>query len=681
MPEIKRRTLLQVAGAGAGTIAVGAVATGRADAAATAVPTLPQNDSPTAALLRKAGLSAKQLEYVWTTHAPNLSGVPMAAWVPLDEQPTLEWLLLAVERGIDLFINLVGSVIPEFDATLDAGLTPLQTQLKNLKASTATVRTQYDALAKANAGRTSIDLVTQGKLAALRTQLGTTTAQLSTIRGQLIDVISKDLLAGKGIGDFGDQDGLKRFTAMWSTMPIPSGEQNLHDDEVFARLRVAGANPMILQRVNGALPAKFPLTAAQYQQVMGSKDSLAAAISDHRLYLADYAGLGAMAPQNATYKALTGTGYNSAPIALFAVPQGGSSIQPVAIQCGQDATKTLVLRPDPDDTEHYWAWQMAKTVVQTADFNYHEMIVHLGTTHLVSEAFCLATHRHLATNHPLNVLLAPHFEGDLFINELAALIIMSKDTFGDIILAAPISDLQAGAGKARLEWDFYAKMPRAEFADRGVDDTTALPDYPYRDDSLLIWDAIHDWVSDYIGVYYRKDSDVTADTELRAWAGELISTGKVNGFRTITSRDQLIDVVTMIVFTASAQHAAVNYPQADLMTYAPFSAGLTSTPPPTSATGHSEADWLKQLPPVFAGLAQMYFLNLLGGVFYRPLGDYRKNDFPYAPALTDPRISNPLKSFQSALSGVETKIDGRNGSRPEPYDYLLPSHIPTSTNI
>lgn len=45
------------------------------------------------------------------------------------------------------------------------------------------------------------------------------------------------------------------------------------------------------------------------------------------------------------------------------------------------------------------------------------MFVHLAQTHLVSEAFCLATQRTLAPSHPLHVLLAPHFEGTLFINE------------------------------------------------------------------------------------------------------------------------------------------------------------------------------------------------------------------------------------------------------------------------
>ncbi len=68
----------------------------------------------------------------------------------------------------------------------------------------------------------------------------------------------------------------------------------------------------------------------------------------------------------------------------------------------------------------YWQWQAAMSLVQVADGNYHELFVHLGRTHLIIEAFTIATNRCLAESHPVNVLLLPHFEGTLFINNSAA---------------------------------------------------------------------------------------------------------------------------------------------------------------------------------------------------------------------------------------------------------------------
>lgn len=661
--------------AGAGSPAAGAIAT------AARYPTLPQQDGLPAQLVRQAEITAAQFEYIYTTQTPTVMGVPLAVGIPADELPTVEWLVLTTERLVELAINFVDSLLVQFSASLDASLTPIRDRLAAVKSTVDEAAAQYRSLVSQQGTSTVASPTVLAQLGAIQSTLSTQLATVGVIRGQLITIVAADLQKSDQIGDLGSSQGLKRYSAMWATLPIPSVEQNIHDDTVFAQLRVAGANPMILTRVRGALPAKLPLTSGQFRKVMG--EPLETALAAGRVYVTDYAELGSMAPADATYKLLTGTGYNSAPIAVFAVPAGGGALQAVAIQCGQDpAHSPLVLRPDPSDAANYWGWQIAKTIVQTADFNHHEMFAHLARTHLVSEAFTLATHRQLAPNHPLSVLLLPHFEGDIFINNLAALVIMSPQTFGDIILAAPIADAQAAAGRARLGWDFYANMPRSEFAARGVDDTHALPEYPYRDDALLIWDTLHAWAADYIKTYYASDADVTGDTELRAWADELTNAGKIKGFRRITSRAQLIDVVTMVMFTASAQHAAVNYPQADLMTYAPFSAGVNGAPPPTSATGHTEADWLKQLPSVFGALAQMYFLNLLGGVHYRPLGDYRSNRFPYAPAITDPRVtSGALPRFQQALKAVESTINGRNKGRTLPYPYLLPSQIPTSTNI
>jgi len=322
--------------------------------------------------------------------------------------------------------------------------------------------------------------------------------------------------------------------------------------------------------------------------------------------------------------------------------------------------------------------------VQVADFNYHEMFVHLGRTHLMSEAFAMATQRQLAVAHPLSRLLAPHLEGAMFINEAATLLIMAPLTTGDVILAAPIETLQRECGRDRLACDFYDNMLPNDLRLRGVDSIDELPDYPYRDDALLVWNAINRWVGDYIGVYYANDGDVIGDYELKAWADELATSGRIKGFRAITSRSQLVAVVTAVIFNASAQHAAVNFPQYSVMTYAPFSAGTAGGPAPAAAAGQSEASWSQLLPSRLAAQEQILLFHILGGVYYRPLGEYRDNAFPHLPVLLDPAIvgpGGPLERFRAALAGVESTIAQRNAGRKRPYEHLLPSRIPSSTNI
>jgi arachidonate 15-lipoxygenase len=434
------------------------------------------------------------------------------------------------------------------------------------------------------------------------------------------------------------------------------------------------------------LPAKFPVSETQYRQAMGGDDSLLEAASSGRLYLLDYDGLGDIAPAGPVSKPLTGTGYGYAPIALFARPKSGRSLVPVAIQCGQDpSTSPIFVRvDDTTNAAAYWAWQSAKTAVQVADFNYHEMFVHLGRTHLMSEAFAMATQRQLAVPHPLNRLLAPHLEGAMFINEAAALIIMAPLTTGDVILAAPIETLQSGCGRDRLAYDFYANMLPNDLRARGVDNTDQLPDYPYRDDALLVWNAIGQWVGEYVAVYYANDSDVMGDYELKAWATELSVSGKIKGFTAITTRSQLVSVITAIIFNASAQHAAVNFPQSSIMTYAPFSAGTGDAAAPASVSLQSQASWSQLLPTTLAAQEQILLFHILGGVYYRMLGEYLDNAFPYAPVLLDPAIARPggpLDRFRGSLAGIESIIRQRNLARTRPYEYLLPSRIPSSTNI
>ena len=53
------------------------------------------------------------------------------------------------------------------------------------------------------------------------------------------------------------------------------------------------------------------------------------------------------------------------------------------------------------------AWEIAKVHLQVSDGNHHELFSHLGRTHLVVEAFAMATPRRLAPEHPLEVLLLP----------------------------------------------------------------------------------------------------------------------------------------------------------------------------------------------------------------------------------------------------------------------------------
>ena len=470
----------------------------------------------------------------------------------------------------------------------------------------------------------------------------------------------------------GRATSLDDFNQLFQFIPLPALSQDFQDDTVFAALRVAGANPLMIEQMRSA-DARLPITEEQYQSVMGTQDGLEAAIAEGRLYLADYSVFdGAQAgswPESQKFSV--------APLALFAIPRGGRSLKPVAIQCGPrpGADNPIFLPRDGDD------WRMAKTIVQIADANFHQAVSHLGRTHLFIEPFVIATHNQLSPTHPLSIVLTPHFAGTLAINDPAARILAAAGGLVDVLLFGSIDQSRVFAVKGAQSYLLNVNtstLPQT-LAQRGVADAKRLPDYPYRDDALLIWGAISRWLDHYVSHYYASDAAVQGDTELQKWVAELVAHdgGRVNNVgvaNRITTRAQLIELVTMVCFTASAQHAAVNFPQGPLMSYAPAMPEASYAPWPGPQAGASRTDFLTLLPPLDVAASQMNILYFLSSVYFTRLGDYGKNYF------TDPIIQKHLATFQQELLEIEAQINERNKTR-TPYEFLLPSKIPQSINI
>jgi arachidonate 15-lipoxygenase len=195
---------------------------------------------------------------------------------------------------------------------------------------------------------------------------------------------------------------------------------------------------------------------------------------------------------------------------------------------------------------------------------------------------------------------------------------------------------------------------------------------------LPIWNAIRKWVSNYIDCCYQGNQAIRADFELQAWAAEI---GAENGGRVkdfganggIDSKDQLIDVCTMTIFTAGPQHAAVNFPQLTDLSFLPGGplAGYRNPPENGDLTKN---DFIDFLPPLDVAIKQWQIMYFLGSVRHTTLGKYALGYF------SDPRIVAANGKFLADLARIEGDIKARNKTR-TPYEHLLPSLIPQSTNI
>jgi arachidonate 15-lipoxygenase len=505
------------------------------------------------------------------------------------------------------------------------------------------------------------------------------------LQNEILNAILEGALKGRA-------KDLKEIQSLFMHIQAPPLLADSQTDSFFAHMRVGGPNPMVIRRI-AKLPDNFPVTDAEYKAVMGEGDSLAAAGAEHRLYLADYSSLNDVAA--GTFP--NGQKYLAAPLALFAVPATGHdrALRAVAIQCGQKPSDTNpVFRPVDG-----LGWEIAKTFVQMADGNYHQAVSHLGETHLVLEPVVVATCRQLPATHPLNVLLLPHFEGTLNINDAAQNNLMAVGGGVDRVMGGTIAVSREIAVNAARDYPFNESMPPRALASRGVDDPATLPAYPYRDDALLVWAAIHRWVDGYLRVYYKTDADVQADTELQAWIAEMVSPdgGRMKhigqGGR-IQTLAYLIDMVAHIIFIAGPQHAAVNFPQYPVMSYVPNMPLALYKAPPQSREFVSENGYFDWLPPLDMIQIQMSLGYLLGAGFYTQLGRYAATDhgsikkwlgdligdFGGASYFRDARVAPALATFHADLREIEDTITRRNETR-RFYPFLLPSRIPQSINV
>ncbi|MCY7390619.1 MAG: lipoxygenase, partial [Leptolyngbyaceae cyanobacterium CAN_BIN12] len=242
---------------------------------------------------------------------------------------------------------------------------------------------------------------------------------------------------------------------------------------------------------------------------------------------------------------------------------------------------------------------------------------------------------------------------------------------------------------------------------RGIE-SEFLPEFPYRDDALLLWDAIQRYATQFLQQYYPTDEAVQQDFYLQAWAAELGSSlcdrpvsdfpkapswlpteaiaqagldlrelpdyPRVPGFPTeISSLQDLVKITTQLIFTCGPQHAAVNFSQFDYVGYAP-NAPLAAYCHPSSCTS------VKQLlPSLKQDLGQIELSFALSGIRWGRLGSSDLIDFK---DIGDRQV---LEQFRTELAAIEQEISHRNRQRIAStgiaYPYLLPSRIPNSINI
>ncbi|KAJ4848227.1 Lipoxygenase 6, chloroplastic [Turnera subulata] len=491
----------------------------------------------------------------------------------------------------------------------------------------------------------------------------------------------------------------------------------LRDNE-FARQTLAGVNPMnieilkefpILSKLDPAVygPPESALTKELIEEELGGF-SVEKAIEERRLFILDYHDmllpfikkLNSL-PGRKAYASRTVFFYNRAgilkPIAIeLSLPPSPSSLRNKHVYThGHEATT-------------HWTWKLAKAHVCSNDAGIHQLVNHWLRTHACMEPYIIATHRQLSAMHPVYKLLHPHMRYTLEINALARQSLINGGGIIEACFSPGKYAVEISSAAYKSMWRFDMEALPADLIRRGmaVEDPSmpcgvrlVIEDYPYASDGLLIWSAIKEWVEAYVDHFYSEPNSVTSDIELQAWWKEIKNKGHYDKrnepwWPKLNTKEDLSGILTTMIWTASGQHAAINFGQYPFGGYVPNRPTLMrklipleNEPDYERFIHNPQLTFLSSLPTQLQATKVMAVQDTLST--HSPDEEYLgQGNHQSSQWIDDSYILKLSGRFSDRVAEIEEIINSRNkdprlkhrcGAGVPPYELLLPTSTPGVT--
>ncbi|XP_024914493.1 arachidonate 15-lipoxygenase B-like isoform X1 [Cynoglossus semilaevis] len=493
-------------------------------------------------------------------------------------------------------------------------------------------------------------------------------------------------------------------------------QKHWEEDEFFAYQFLNGVNPILIRKCT-VLPDNFPVP--DNVVLPQSKNSLRKEMKKGNIYLCDYKNL-----KDVKANIINGKQqYLTAPLVLlYKTPN--DKLMPVAIQLNQEpgADNPIFY---PNDSKYDWL--TAKTFVRSADFSEHQLNVHLLRTHLLAEVFAVSLLRNFPMVHPLykvtinlkdvsvhgNIVNfscvnnsipvslsssfpthATTYRSTTWLDFYSFLQLEFSLRYGNVYFPFfPYKFLNlflkfsASGGDAMMPI-LQRSLKSVTYSSLCVPDSIAergmgkIPNYYYRDDALRLWDITLKFVDGVVKYYYKSDSDVKKDSELQNWIGDIFEHGflsnEASGIpRQFTKVVDLVKFVTMVIFTGSFQHAAVNSGQYDFGAWMPNTPISLQYPPPTTKGKTSEDTLVATLPDrntTALGISTVWLLSRQSSDVVK-VGQYPEDHF----VEKVPR--KLMAQFKGELDIVNKIMEVRNRNLKLKYEYLQPELVENSVAI
>jgi len=506
--------------------------------------------------------------------------------------------------------------------------------------------------------------------------------------------------------------------------PLP---QVLHNDSTawqsdaeFAREFLAGLNPLEIKLVKD-FPIKSKLSTSEFgnpesaikaEHIEARLDGLSVqqAVSKKKLFVVDYHDMYLplvnqinAQPSFKTYASRT---------LLF--KNDDDTLKVLAIELvlppghdGNPEKDARVFTPPPNSSRKDYVWELAKAHVMSNEMAVHQVVSHFGRSHAMAEPVIIAANRQLSKMHPIHQLMLPHFKYTFLINATARQTLIGAGGAFEAVFTPGEHFLELVLSYYKNVWNFEGQALPEDLLSRGmaVPDSKAksgvkllVNDYPYAADGLELWDAMKTWNKEYVNIYYKDDAAVLADNELQSWWTEFRNEGHKDkkddaGWYNMQSKADLVQILTIMQWLCSCQHAAINYSQYDYGSFMPQRPTKTRRLIPKK--GDKEWAELEENPEKFflstvsdkpSALQVMAVFELTSNhtteeeyIADRPDG-WTQND----------KVLSAFERYKSRLTEIDENINNRNndsklknrrGNAGQlPYELLRPSSSPGLTS-
>ncbi|KAJ4387874.1 hypothetical protein N0V93_008477 [Gnomoniopsis smithogilvyi] len=383
--------------------------------------------------------------------------------------------------------------------------------------------------------------------------------------------------------------------------PAPGVLSNYTQDLFFSMERLS-VSPYAVSRLNPFSDSlAFEVDDLTAQAISGS--TLAELFAAGRLFYIDHSAQASLERTDA---------YAAACDAYFYIDEASGDFLPLAIRTGVGANLIYTPRDQAND------WLLAKMIFNGNDI-FFAQFNHLAGTHEVVQIVWMAAIRTLSAEHPVYAILDRLMYQVFAVQPIARDVLFASGEAVDEIFgytgtaAQQFTDELYNGGKGAFQSNYFL----TDLENRGLINSKFGPDlthFPFYEDALVIHSAIQAFMTSFVDSYYSSDADVLKDSEIQAWGPEANDHAGVYDFpESISTKQELVDILTHMAHLASTAHHAVNTNElASVSMTLPFHPAALSKPLPTTKGNTSVVSYL----PSFATCTEQLVIN---GVFARPL--------------------------------------------------------------